>query len=199
MFEGCDGRVGDAWSLQSSNCVLPSFVCCLGCLLDIQLRRSLIIVIKSAEICGGGCFDNNGEVRLQDLLWEKACPDCVSDHSQDAQFGCDASSQTCRCSDVSSSFEPNSRQASAEGRLCHAVLCETREEPFERQLRSSLFLQDCVAVNSQDVVDAADSHTLSDGKFRLWVLAELDAFVHGADDVCLCPRAGPRCTVEIRQ
>ena len=65
----------------------------------------------------------------------------------------------CPCSDVSRSFETNSGLACAEGRLSHAVLCEAREEPFERPLPdlvvdlcSPPFLQDCVAVNadSQD-------------------------------------------------
>ena len=61
-------------------------------------------------------------------------------------------------------FEPNSGLDCAEGRLCRAVLCETREEPFQRPLPDlvadpcgPLFLQDCVAVNPQDVVDTADS------------------------------------------
>ena len=58
--------------------------------------------------------------------------------------------------------------------LCHAVFCETWEQPFERLLSdlvvdlcSPLFLQDCVAVNTQDVVDAADTQTLSgEGELR---------------------------------
>ena len=60
-----------------------------------------------------------------------------------------------RGSDVSRSLEPNSGLACAEGHLCHAVLCETGEEPFEGSLpknivdrRCTLFLQDCAAVNA---------------------------------------------------
>ena len=91
------------------------------------------------------------------------------------------------------SFEHNSRLACAEGRLRHAVLCETREEPFERPLPdlvvdrcSPLFLQDCVAVNPQDVVDTADAQTFSkEGELCLRVLAELDAFVYCSDDIPL--------------
>ena len=49
MFEGCDGRVCRAWSLQPPNCLLPSFVCFLSRLLNIQLCRGLIFVIKGAE------------------------------------------------------------------------------------------------------------------------------------------------------
>ena len=119
--------VCDAWSLQSSNCLLPSFVCCLSCLLNIQLRRCLLITVKCAEVGGGSCLDDLREARLQDLLREKACPNCVSDHSLNARFGCDESSQECRSSDVSRSFEPNSRLACAEGCLCHAVLCEAQK------------------------------------------------------------------------
>ena len=69
MFEGCDGWVCDDWSLQSSKCLLPSFVCCLSCLLNIQLCRGLIFVIKCAEIGGGGCFDDRGKASLQGVLW----------------------------------------------------------------------------------------------------------------------------------
>ena len=54
--------------------------------------------------------------------------------------------------------------------LRHAVLCETGEEPFERPLPdlvvdlcSTLFLQDCVAVNPQDVVGTADSPDSREG------------------------------------
>ena len=65
------------------------------------------------------------------------------------------------------------------------------KRPFKRPLPnfvadfcSPLFLEDGMAVHSQ-VVDAAHSHTLSEeGKFRLWVLAELDAIVHCSNDVC---------------
>ena len=91
------------------------------------------------------------------------------------------------------SFEPSSRLACAEGRLRHVALCEAPEEPFERPLPDlvidncgTLFLQDCVAVNPQDVVGTANSQTfLKEGEFCLWVLAELDAFVHCSDDIRL--------------
>ena len=74
----------------------------------------------------------------------------------------------------------------------HTVHRETQEEPFERPLPDlivdrcrPLFLQDFVAVNPQDVVDTADSQTLSEeGEFCLQILATLDALVHCADDVC---------------
>ena len=67
-----------------------------------------------------------------------------------------------------------------------------KEEPLKRSLPhlvvdfcSPLFTQDCVAVNSQCVVDAAESQTLpEEGKFRLWVLALPNAFVHCSNDVC---------------
>ena len=72
MFKGCDGRVCDAWSLQSFNCLLPSLVCYLSRLLNMQLRRGLIFVIKGAEIGGGGCFDDRGKASLLGAL--VACP-----------------------------------------------------------------------------------------------------------------------------
>ena len=72
MFEGFDGRVCDVWSLQSSNCLLPSFVCFLSRLLNIQLRRVFIYIINGAEIGGGGCFDDRGKASLHELLWWKA-------------------------------------------------------------------------------------------------------------------------------
>ena len=107
VHTGCDGRVFDARSLQSTSCLLPSFVCRLGCLLNIQLRRCLLIIVK--------CAESGGDVSMAprrgvppDLLREKACPNCVSDHSLDTRFGCDESSQVCRSSGVSRSYEPNS-------------------------------------------------------------------------------------------
>ena len=68
MLEGCNGRVCDTRSLQSRDSLLPRIVCCLGCLLNMQLRRGLIFVIKGAEIGGGGCFDDRGEASLQKVL-----------------------------------------------------------------------------------------------------------------------------------
>ena len=99
----------------------------------------------------------------------------------------------CRSSDVSRTFEPNSGLACAEGRLRHVVLRETREEPPERPLPdlvvdrcNTVFLQDCVAVNPQDVVDTANSQTLpKEGEFCLRILAKLDALAHCTDDFCL--------------
>ena len=74
-----------------------------------------------------------------------------------------------RSRDVSRSFVPDSGLLCAECRLRHTVLRETWEEQFERPVPnfvvdfcSPLFLKDCVAVYSQDVVDAANSHTLSE-------------------------------------
>ena len=98
-----------------------------------------------------------------------------------------------RSCDVSRSLEPDSRLARAEGCLRRAVLRETREEPFKKplpdlvvDLGSPLFLQDFVTMNSQDVDDTTDPQTLSEkGKFRLRVLAELNALMHGANDICL--------------
>ena len=98
MFKGCDGRVCDAQSLQSRDCLLPSFVCRLGCLLNIQLRRCLLITVECAERGGGGCLDDLRGTRLQDLFREKACPNCASDQTLDARCGCDESSQLCRSS-----------------------------------------------------------------------------------------------------
>ena len=61
VFEGSDGWVCDARPLQSFNCLLPCLFHCLGCLLDIQLCRSLILVIKGAEIGGGSCCNHCGK------------------------------------------------------------------------------------------------------------------------------------------
>ena len=41
-------------------------------------------------------------------------------------------------------------------------------------------------MHSEDVVDSTDTKALAtEGKICLRVLTQLDAFVHGADDVCL--------------
>ena len=124
------------------------------------------------------------------MLWKKASPECVLDHCLDAWLGCYESSQVCRSSDVPRSFVPDSGLASTECRLRHTVLRKTLEGPFKRPLPSlvvdfcsPLFLKDCVAVNSQEVVDAADSQARSEGKFRLRVLTQLNSFVHCSNDV----------------
>ena len=71
MFQGCNGRVCGAWSLLSLDSLQPGFVCCLCCLLNIQLCRCLLVVVESAEIGGGDGLNDLGESRLQDLLREK--------------------------------------------------------------------------------------------------------------------------------
>ena len=178
VFEGCDGRICDARSLQSSNC--------LGCLLNVQLCSGLLIVVKSAEIGGGGCLDDLREARLpaQTASWIIALMRGLAAMR----------APRCACAAMSRALlKPiPDWPAGAEGRLCRDVLCETREEPFERPLPdlvvdvcSPLFLQ-CVAVNPEDVVATADSQTISEeGELRLRVLAELEAFVHRSNDVCL--------------
>ena len=74
MSQGCNGRVCGAWSLLSLDSLQPGFVCCLSCLLDMQLCRCLFIVVESAETGGGDGLDDLRETRLQDLLREKAPP-----------------------------------------------------------------------------------------------------------------------------
>ena len=62
-----------------------------------------------------------------------------------------------------------------------------------RSVSPSCRLQDCVAVNPQDVVDTTDSQTPSEeGELRLRSCQSWDAFAHRSDDVCPCPGAGPR-------
>ena len=82
VFEEYDGRICNAWPLHSSNCSLSSFVCCLSC-------RGLLIVIKGAEIGGGGGLDDLRERRASNLLREKARPDRVMDDTLNARLGCD--------------------------------------------------------------------------------------------------------------
>ena len=104
---------------------------------------------------------------------------------------------------VSRSVVSNSGLAFTECGLDHAVLRETQEEPLDKPLPnhvvdfcSPLFLEGCVALFSQDVVDAAHSQTFSgEGKFRLRVLTWLNSFVHGSNDICL----GRKLVVVVRQ
>ena len=51
----------------------------------------------------------------------------------------------------------------------------------------------------QDVVDAADSQTLTEGKFRLWVVTQLNSFVHCSNDVCLGQELVRDVLLEVRQ
>ena len=140
---------------------------------------------------------------------EKVCRSCVLDHTLVVGFGCDQSAPdvpgaaTSRALLYPSPDWPALRVATvmlssvrpgkSRSRDCCPISSQTAAAP--------LFLQDCVAVNPQVVVDAADSQTLSEqGKFRLRVLAELNTFVHRPDD-CLGLGQGPdpRCTAEIQQ
>ena len=164
------------------------FVCCLSCLLNIQLRHGLLIVVKSAEIGGSGCLDDLGEARLTgSCLGEGlrrprlgSLPGCAVWLQSEPP---DAPGPRCLAL-----FVPDSGLTSTERCLRHTVLRETREEPFERPLPKlvvDFHSPDCVATNSLGVVGAANSQTLSEeGKFRLRVLAELNTFVHRTDGVC---------------
>ena len=48
-------------------------------------------------------------------------------------------------------------------------------------------------MHSKDVVDSADAQALTkERKFCLWILTQVHAFMHSADDVCFLPGAGRR-------
>ena len=68
----------------------------------------MLIVVKCTEVCGGGGVEDLRQTRLQELLREKACQDCVTDHAMHARLGCDEGSQMSRGCDVSPSLEPDS-------------------------------------------------------------------------------------------
>ena len=81
------GVQGMRWSGQRlrglaapSQCVVKSRLL-LGCIVNKQLRRCLLITVECAETGGGSCLDDRGEARLWELLREKACQDCVTDRS----------------------------------------------------------------------------------------------------------------------
>ena len=63
MFQGCDGRVCDAPSLQSRDSLLPGFVCRLGCLLNVQVCCCLLVAVECAEI-GGSALSTTSERRV---------------------------------------------------------------------------------------------------------------------------------------
>ena len=160
MFQGCDGRVCDVWSLQSSNCLLPSFVCCLSRLLNIQLCRGLFIVVKGAEKCGSGV--SMTAVRRVSRWCSGRRPAQTASWISAWMRGLAAAWSR----NVTRSFVPDS---SAECCLRQTVLRESSKEALERPLpnlfedfSSPFLLQDRVAVHSQDVVDAANSHCSND-------------------------------------
>ena len=77
--------------------------------------------------------------------------------------------------------------------LLQTVLRESREEPLKRSLSnliedfgSSSFFQNCMTVHSEDVADFADTKALAkESTLCLWVLTQLDSFVHGPNDIGL--------------
>ena len=86
MSQGGNGRACDSRASLPRESVLPRLVSCLRGFLDEQPCRRLLIVVKCAEVGGGGCLDD-----LQELLQEKECPNCVLDRGLDARIGCDES------------------------------------------------------------------------------------------------------------
>ena len=116
----------------------------------------------------------------------EACQDCVTDHALDARFGCGEGSQVCRSCNVPRPFEP--------GCLRHAVLHETREEPIEGPLPNFIVNRPLRFVppglcGREPVVDSADPQTFCEEReLCLRVLAELNALVHCADDICLAQK-----------
>ena len=90
--------------------------------------------------------------------------------------------------------------ACAERRLLRALLRESREEPLKISLpnlvvdfSSSFFLQDCVAMHPEGVVDAADAKAFAkERKFCLRILAQLNTFVHCSNNILPWLRADPR-------
>ena len=170
MFDGCDCRVWDTGTLETSNGLLSRLVCGPGRLLNVQRCCGFVLVIKSVEIGGDGCFNDCGQASFEGLLRQETSCDSILDDCLDARFGCYDCSQVRRSRDVSRSLVANSKLACAECGLYHAIFRETWDEPFERPLsnlivdfRSPLFLKDCVTVNSQDAVDAADSQNFLGG------------------------------------
>ena len=127
MFEGCDCRVCDARPLQSSNCLLPCLICCLGRLLHVQLCRGFVLVIKSVEVGGEGCFNDCGQASFQGLLRQTISFDSILDRSLDARFGYECTHVRWSRA-VSRSLVSNSR-ACAE---CHAVFREARSRSRDR-------------------------------------------------------------------
>ena len=64
------------------HCLLPRFVCRLGCFLNVEIGRSSVFVIEGFEVGGSGCFSNRGESSFQGVR-EKASCDCILCHRLD--------------------------------------------------------------------------------------------------------------------
>ena len=81
MSQGCGGRASDSGALLPRDSVLPKLVRCLCGFLDEQPCGLLLVIVKCTEVCGSGGFDDLRQTRLQELLREKACQDCNTDHN----------------------------------------------------------------------------------------------------------------------
>ena len=165
MFEGCDGRVCDQ--------ALPSFVYCLSRLLNTQLCRGFVFIIKGSEVGGDGCFDDCGQASLLGCCCGRPAvtPSCVTTWMRGlaAMMG----SQVRRSRDLSRSLVPDSSVAcvklsSKPGNRRSRERCPTSTKISAARF----FCKDRVAMHSQDVVDAAASQSFPQkSKFCLRVLA----------------------------
>ena len=171
---------------------LPCLLCCLGRLLNVQLCRGFVLVIKSVEVGGGlfhrlqpgefprGCFGRRPAVAPSWIIaWMRGltavgAPKCAGAATSRALlYPIPDSALSVACVTLSSVKPGKSR---SRDRWPNLVV----------DFCSPLFLNDSVALHSQDVVDAANSQTLPEaGKFRLRVLTQLNSLVHGANDICL--------------
>ena len=91
-------------------------------LLNEQLGRGSVFVIKGFEVGGGGCFNDHIEASFQGPFHQKASGGCVLCHRLEARSGCCECSQVCRSRHVSRSFVSNSELACAECGSHQAVL-----------------------------------------------------------------------------
>ena len=134
-------------------------------------------------------FNDCGMASLQGSFRQKASQDCVLNHCLDARLVCFEGSQVRQSRDVSRSFVTDSRLASVDCGLYHALFRENRRRAAQivvTNFSSSLLLQECGAVHSENVVDTTDTKTLAEeSNLCLWVLTQLDTFVYGWNDVWL--------------
>ena len=96
MSEACNGRACNFGAVLPRDSVLSRLVRCLCGSLDEQPCCRLLIIVKCTEVSGGGGVDDLRQTRLQELLREKACQDCVTDHAKCSWLGRDEGSQMSR-------------------------------------------------------------------------------------------------------
>ena len=107
MSQGCDGQASDSGALLHRDSVLPRLVRCAA--FWMNSRAVACSSLSSALRYVAVAVSMTSERRVsRSCSGEKACEDCVTDHTVNSRITCNEGSQMSRRCDVLCSLEPDS-------------------------------------------------------------------------------------------